>query len=182
MGVNVPQGFRSEMAMAGDWQTLSQHVVDEPFSETPLSKGVKKRKYEGQQEDEEEKEAAGEAVVRRGWGATTKTYPGHDDASLDDLFLSSISIKKEKPSSPDPQTAGYDISLLDQSTVPGHDHAGKSSGNLLTPNVADQPDAALSEAMIVKEEFGSTQPVKPMTQVPKDVSIPVFKKRRAKAS
>jgi len=170
------------MAIAGDWQNLSQKVVEEPFSEAPLSKGVKKRKYEGQQEDEEEKEAAGETVVRRGWGATTKTYPGHHNANLDDLLSSSVSVKKEKPGSSRLQLKGFGDNPLDQETSPVLDPAASSSRNHSTPDVEDQPDDTLFKSKLIKEESELTQAPKPVAQVPEDVAMPIFKKRRAKAS
>lgn len=79
MGITVPKEYRSEMAIAGDWETVSVRpikqdadVKSEIKSEEPLSFGVRKRKHEGADEEEE----AGETVVRRGWGSTTRTYPG----------------------------------------------------------------------------------------------------------
>ena len=73
--------------MAGDWQTTSQRAIydgtlqvggikkEEGLEDSKigvLNVGVRKRKFEGQDEEEE----GGEQVVRRGWGSTTKTYPG----------------------------------------------------------------------------------------------------------
>ena len=82
MGVAVPEDFRREMAMAGDWQTTSERpVYDNDFAKKEeaedvksggLNVGIRKRKFEGQEEEEE----AGETVVRRGWGSTIRAYPG----------------------------------------------------------------------------------------------------------
>jgi hypothetical protein len=95
MGVAVPDEFRSEMAMAGDWKVISQRPVEETTSEDPLSVGVRKRKYEGQEEEEE----ADEVLVRRGWGSTSKRYPGANGADITpnlDALLSTVkSVKKE---------------------------------------------------------------------------------------
>ena len=80
--------------MAGDWQILSEKVVYNNDSEKKeeynedvkpggLSMGVRKRRFEGQEEEE-----AGEPVVKKGWGSTIRTYPGakEDDDDLDTLF------------------------------------------------------------------------------------------------
>ena len=82
MGVAVPEDFRREMAMAGDWQTTSERpVYDNDFAKKEeaedvkpggLNVGIRKRKFEGQEEEEE----ASETVVRRGWGSTIRAYPG----------------------------------------------------------------------------------------------------------
>ncbi|KAK4695385.1 hypothetical protein P7C71_g2355, partial [Lecanoromycetidae sp. Uapishka_2] len=99
MGVAVPDEFRKEMAMAGDWQVTSQRVIyDAPKKEDGdvkpdrLAIGVRKRKFEGQEEEEE----AGEAVVRRGWGSTTRTYPGANDEGddLDALLNGTKALKR----------------------------------------------------------------------------------------
>ena len=100
MGVAVPEDFRREMAMAGDWETVSETSVYEEVIKkeedtkdvksavlrdgpSQLNIGVRKRKYEGQEEEEE----AGEKVMRKGWGSTTKAYPGsNSDMDLDALL------------------------------------------------------------------------------------------------
>ena len=84
--------------MAGEWTVQSQRIVenggeiDEGFKKEEeddddkkkvLNVGVRKRKHEGQEEEEE----AGEKVVRKGWGSTTKAYPGaNGDDDLDALL------------------------------------------------------------------------------------------------
>lgn len=107
MGVAVPEDCRREMAMAGDWQTLSQKPIYDGMLKEDDSKdikamttdgtpqgtiiGVRKRKYEGQEEEEE----AGERVVKRGWGSTTRMYPGTgDDVDLDALLNGTV-LKQE---------------------------------------------------------------------------------------
>ncbi|KAL2043627.1 hypothetical protein N7G274_003934 [Stereocaulon virgatum] len=90
LGVAVPEDFRKEMAMVGDWQTMSQRIIydtlkkeeeEDDVKSSGLSIGVRKRKFEGQ----EEEEAAAEAVVRRSWGSTPRKYPGSGEESNDDL-------------------------------------------------------------------------------------------------
>ena len=101
LGVAVPEDFRKEMAMAGDWQTTSQRLIydtvkkeedNEDVKTGGLNIGVRKRKFEGQ----EEEEAAGETVVRRGWGSTIRTYPGAEkdgDNDLDALLKTKKALK-----------------------------------------------------------------------------------------
>ena len=104
MGVAVPEDFRREMAMAGDWQTTSERVVydneflkkDEDSEDVKLgglNVGVRKRKFEGQEEEEE----AGETVVRKGWGSKIRTYPGEGDdkGDLDALLKRTTRAKGE---------------------------------------------------------------------------------------
>lgn len=81
MGVAVPEDFRKEMAMAGEWQTLSETPLDEVTGERMKKKegdvkpeglnvGVRKRRF---LEDQAEEDAE---VRRNVWGSTTKLYSG----------------------------------------------------------------------------------------------------------
>lgn len=105
MGIAVPDKYRSEFALAGEWQTMAQrHVCGAQSTTTePLSVGVRKRKLEEGEEGEEggDAETATSTAVRRGWGSTTKTYPGAASSSqldLDDLLAGHTLPKKETPS------------------------------------------------------------------------------------
>lgn len=80
MDVAVPEDFRKEVAMAGEWQTLSETPLDEVTGERikkeegdvkpeGLNVGVRKRKF---LEDQAEEEAE---VRRNVWGSMTKSYP-----------------------------------------------------------------------------------------------------------
>ncbi|KAL2002685.1 hypothetical protein VTN02DRAFT_6168 [Thermoascus thermophilus] len=103
MGVAIPDEFRGEMAMAGEWQTVSERpLVDsshdhEPGESSALNIGVRKRKHEGDDEDEDEVQAQGKAP-RKVWGSATKGYPvGPDDEDLDALLESTQHLKGKKP-------------------------------------------------------------------------------------
>jgi nitrogen fixation protein len=94
MGVSVPDEHRGEVALAGGWQVVSQRAIepdDQALKEPSLSVGVRKRKFEGQEEEEE----AGEAIMKKGWGSTTKEYPSDTKQGLEALLASSIPVKKE---------------------------------------------------------------------------------------
>lgn len=93
MGIAVPDEYRADAALAGDWNVMPQRKIEEPAIDETLNKGVRKRKFEGQEEEEE----AGETVVRRGWGSTIKRYPGEDNDDLEALLsLNSLQKKEEE--------------------------------------------------------------------------------------
>lgn len=105
LGVAVPEEYRREMAMAGDWQTTSERFLydevkkeDEVEDAKPneLNVGVRKRKLDG---PEDEEEVAGETVVRKSWGSITRTYPGarEGEADLDTLLNSTSTVQKTEP-------------------------------------------------------------------------------------
>lgn len=76
MGIAVPQDFRADMAMAGEWQTTSVRRIGEEEDVKPdpaaLSVGVRKRKLE---DDEEDEEAKATITKRKGWGKDLREYP-----------------------------------------------------------------------------------------------------------
>jgi hypothetical protein len=86
MGVSIPDEFRGEMAMAGEWQVTSERIIDPTESKEKkpeaIGFGVRKRTVP---EDEEEAEAI--KMKKRRWGSTYRTHPGgDDDADLDALL------------------------------------------------------------------------------------------------
>ena len=89
--------------MAGDWQTTSEKLVYENESVKKeeaedvksggLNVGVRKRRFEAQEEEEE----AGETVVRKGWGSTIRTYPGpgSDEDDLSTLLKATKGVTRD---------------------------------------------------------------------------------------
>ena len=95
LGIEVPDDYRAEMAMAGAWKAVPQTRNQEidPAADT-LSIGVRKRKLD--EEEQEDLEAGNEPTARRVWGKSTRTYPGDETENLDDLLSGSITLKKDK--------------------------------------------------------------------------------------
>ena len=145
MGVAIPQEYRGDMALAGEWQTLSEKVVD--GASTP-SLGVRKRKHEEADEEEEEAKKEAERFVSKPWGSRTRQYPGaQDDTDLDALLASTKDIKKSKPSASDAPAEGDD---KEASEAPE-----KGEGETVNPET-DQPlqtqEESLAEAKKEPEE------------------------------
>lgn len=168
------------MAMAGDWSVVSNEAISTVRPrEKPLSVGVKKRKLEGQED-----EAAGEGgiFVGRGWGSTTKQFPGHDNADLDDLLSGSVTmVKKDKHE--------YDGHYSETSTaraVEKQDEqaAQKRVGSQSIHTDSDQASEAVKgedNPSIKKEESHGALADPTRDNIPEETPIPVFKRRKAKA-
>jgi hypothetical protein len=154
MGIQIPEEQRAHLGQAGGWTVISQRVIDEPAVEEPLSIGVRKRKYEGQEEAEE----AGETVVRRGWGSTTKRYPAEATEDLD-VLLATHKVKK-----------------IDETSIKHDDPDSKEKNDFgrETDAVSEQPPAAIAK----KEELSDPA----LTDIPQADAVPIFKKRRSKAA
>ncbi|KAF2003287.1 hypothetical protein P154DRAFT_461076 [Amniculicola lignicola CBS 123094] len=105
MGIAVPQEARPDLAVAGEWQVVSQRVINEDTGEgeMPATKGVHKRKL-----DEEEEEAMREAEMvtqKKGWGHDRKMFKSKvasrigddDDDDLEALFSIGKKVVKQEP-------------------------------------------------------------------------------------
>jgi len=187
MGIKVPDEVRAEMAMAGDWQVVSQRTVDDPSAAEPLSIGVRKRKYEGQEEEEEEKKEAGETVARRGWGAAMKRYPREDTSDLDALLAGTMALKREKHEMTDRV-----VKHEDHERAGGllHEKACDTGGEATTERPSDshikpvgaEGDAGTEDQLNqVKAETTDVENPPSLSTIPGTPPMPVFKKRRAKA-
>jgi len=168
MGIKVPENFRSEMAMAGDWKVVSQKAVEDPSPEEQLNVGVRKRKYEGQEEEEE----AGETVVRRGWGSTIRRYPGEDQADLDNLLFGTKIVKKETAvakEEPAPKIEADATNTEEKKVGFESAQAAETEGNPSEPEDAAQ----------LKPEKTENEDQPSLNEIPEATPVPVFKRRRA---
>jgi len=188
MGIKVPEHVRSEMAMAGDWAVVSNQPSIENQPEQSLSIGVKKRKFEGQDEEEEEVREGEGSVARRRWGTTTKRFPRHDDADLDDLLSGSISMMKREeikasPSSFAAGSPGGGLEAPDKNKVA--DKAAAGDQDSMSANLDEGKSCRLvknEDDDLANERTCRGQGGGPVEQIPTDPPIPLFKRRKAKVS
>ncbi|KAL9636926.1 MAG: hypothetical protein Q9164_002518 [Protoblastenia rupestris] len=193
MGVAVPEDFRREMAMAGDWQTTAQRVIYDtpPKSEgiqkeeegeeskrNTLNVGVRKRKYKGQEEEEE----AGEKVARRGWGSTTRTYPeaaGEED-DLETLLQNTIQAKRSETvaASLNPTQAALNAGRADSGSIKT-ESVSPSSALPLIKQEESRTTPALTDAMAPQTTEQAPETTK--EGVPSEPGV-LFKKRKSKAT
>ena len=110
MGVEIPNEFRADMALAGDWKVVSERVIED--EETKQLKkdastfgavGVRKRKHgeqgDGSGEEEEEDGNPGPAhLSSKTWGSVMKEYPDRPGNEDLDALLESTREIKAKPS------------------------------------------------------------------------------------
>jgi hypothetical protein len=91
MGVSIPDEFRPDMAMAGEWQVTSERVVEENGEKKPdaVALGVRKRAVEDEEEEAEAKKLR--------WGSRYKTHPVEEDNADLDALLSNVTRKEEIP-------------------------------------------------------------------------------------
>jgi cell division septum initiation protein DivIVA len=161
MGIAVPDEYRADMALAGDWTVVSQRKVEELVIDESLNKGVRKRKFEGQEEEEE----AGETVVRRGWGSTTKRYPGEDTDDLDTLFSMNPLKKKEEEE------------IVKKESEPPVE-IDDTTARLVRPT---EPDPGSLDDNPIKLDNAEDAEKPNLADIPNEPPAPIFKKRRQTA-
>ncbi|KAL3456291.1 hypothetical protein BJX64DRAFT_281467 [Aspergillus heterothallicus] len=166
MGVAIPDAYRGDMALAGDWQTVSEKVIragDEEEAKQPTL-GVRKRKHDLDEEEEEAKREA-EKFVSKGWGSATRRYPGaQEDEDLDALLASTKEVKKPKIPGTEPEKGAP---AADDSRSNEGAPASENSVQTQQPK-EEEPSEHKSVPAAIKE------PEEPTAGV-------VFKKRKPKA-
>lgn len=163
MGIAIPEEFRPEMALTGEWQTVSQRVIGEDEGDAPdksISVGVRKRKHEGDEEDEDQET---KMFVSKGWGSRIREYPGaqQEEEDLDALLESTKDITKPKPTA----------------------SAKESSEDPEAPIKREDGEADPSSQLKKEEPSAVDQEPAPPVKSGADEVAPgvVFKKRKAKA-
>lgn len=179
MGIVTPGGATVESATPGTWQAVSQKVVEEspPAIDDKLNIGVRKRKFE----DQDEEEAAVDPIARRGWGSATKTYPSLDSTAdgLDSLLTASLFKKKGIKRSTD-----EDVKQVSLSKIESEESVERATpgGKVDAPPLEQAPPHAASSPTTQPFKMESTRPEPCEAEL--ETPTPVFKKRapRHKAS
>lgn len=183
MGISIPEHARAEMAMAGDWQVTARKIdpgtiLDNNFDDN-LNVGIRKRKFE----DDEEREEAGETVVRKGWGSTTKVYPNTKQPA-DDLGALLASSLSRKPAEATKSGSASNDNVLDPGTK------DSESRNTIKLEYSSSEQEERSNAQMSDEKASSPSSTSPniKAEVIRENSeidstiepLPVFKRRKAK--
>jgi hypothetical protein len=177
MGISIPDEFRPEMAMAGEWQVTSERIIElEDGEKKPdaIALGVRKRVL-----DEEELEAA--EAKKRKWGSTYRTHPTEEDNGDLDALLGNVTRKGREPATKNEAKAEVKQEIKDKPEA-----SGVQDGQPTLP----QGTGDAKPAEIKREPFGGENAV-PSAIPPLDASLKqegdeptgpgiVFKKRKAK--
>jgi hypothetical protein len=88
MGIAIPDEFRPDMAMAGEWQATSERIIEPEGERKPEAIALGVRKREPGDEDEEEV-----AVKKSRWGSAYRSHPAEEDDGELEALLSNITRK-----------------------------------------------------------------------------------------
>jgi hypothetical protein len=165
MGIEVPDSYRAEMAMASDWKAVPQPNQPRP-DDAPadaMSIGVRKRKLDP--DEQAQLEADGLPTVRKVWGRDVRHFPGETgDDGLEDLLAGKTFVKKQKPD----VDVKQEPAAANEASVPS-DTAVDSQ----TLDVTANPVEASSESIpLVKSETAAADD--------QPTATPIFKKRKGK--
>ncbi|KAG6363692.1 hypothetical protein INS49_008793 [Diaporthe citri] len=149
LGVSLPDEFRKDLAMAGDWQVTSTTIVTDPPADgdTPgaSARGVHKRERTDE-EIEEENAIKGLFKKPRRWGRDSRTAAGDgDNAELDALLSGGLVVKKQE-----------------EDTVKKEEHVEPTAETAAVKQEDPEP------SMVKKEP--SEEGVPPLAEVPTDPS------------
>lgn len=101
LGVNIPDQFRGDLAMAGEWTVTSTTIVPERNNaageENPdaVARGVHKRERT-EEEIEEEEAVKGLFKKPRRWGRDSRAVAGGDSEDLDALLSGGLVVVKKQ--------------------------------------------------------------------------------------
>lgn len=185
MGVAIPDEFRKEMAMVGDWTVVSETVEEDEAKKSAaeaakLNVGVRKRKIP---EGEVEEEAT---VVRKGWGSKFKRLP-EDEEDLDTLLAMTTSLSKKKRKEGGDDEVDKSEEELKEG-IKGEDMDAvmvkKESPGIEEASTVPEQVKTEAEDGAKKEETGDVS----LSEIPEaskessteDIPTVVFKKRKAK--
>ncbi|KAL4867772.1 hypothetical protein BDV12DRAFT_170815 [Aspergillus spectabilis] len=159
MGVAIPEQYRGDMALVGDWQTVSEKVVRPEDEAAQSTLGVRKRKHDVDEEEEEAKREA-ERFVSKGWGSATRRYPGaKDEEDLEDLnalLASTKDVKKTKVSGTEQDTAAEEDRpsfepVKEEPDQPPQVKGEQPSEEQSVSAAATEPEAAASAGVVFKK-------------------------------
>ncbi|KFZ05666.1 hypothetical protein V501_08141 [Pseudogymnoascus sp. VKM F-4519 (FW-2642)] len=174
LGISIPDEFRGEMAMPGEWQVTSQRLIapEGDGEKKPEAIGFGVRKRVAEDEDEETVQAK-----KSKWGSAYRKHPGAD-AENDDLdeLLSRVTAPKVEPGAletkrepPSDTAATPKVEAVDSSVVKSE--PDETTGIKAEPP-SDEPtslaETAAATGADVKQEEGEA------------VGGVVFKKRKPK--
>ncbi|KAJ5217287.1 glyoxylate reductase [Penicillium chermesinum] len=161
---STPGPYRADLALAGNWQTVSETKIMEPDEVATKSIGVRKRKLNEEEVDEEGEPL--EQYEHKGWGSRMRSHPvgRQDDDDLDALLASTTNLKKTK----NPKTGM------------GNEEAPKPEV-LPKSEEAPEPTPEAASTIAIKTEEGVDTAL-PTNETPASESAPgvVFKKRKPK--
>lgn len=203
MGVAIPEQYRAEMALAGEWRAAADQESSKD-SETASGEatasatavGVRKRKYQGNAGGAEDAE---EAASRKAWGSAIRRYPGAGggvDEELEALLGKTSELKDRKVEKKEAVTSNVKHENDEDAAVKA-DISQASVKHEDTERTSREPSADNTATITKKEPTETTDAVKPeeeedstekalhsipetTTETSADTPPVVFKKRKPK--
>ncbi|KAH8665991.1 hypothetical protein BGZ60DRAFT_378457 [Tricladium varicosporioides] len=171
MGVSIPDEFRPDMAMAGEWQVTEERIIEPDEEKKPdsLALGVRKRTLE-----EDEAEAA--EIKKMKWGSKYKTHPTEEDDADLDALLSNATRKGKEPAF----KSEVDVKIKPELESTGEEAKGqvKATGD----DNSKTPGTIKKEPSDLEANLSAVESSNPDAEQGHEPAIPgvIFKKRKAK--
>lgn len=174
----IPDEFRPDMAMVGEWQVTSQKIVEGDGEKKPdaLALGVRKRVLD------EEEEVALEAKKRR-WGSTHKAHPGQEEDMGDlDALLRNATRKREEVKKEEKKEDELKFKMEMNGNAAPKIEGIEAAIDLPTTGETQQDHSIKNEPVDDKVVIEAAIPTDDTTPNMEATAVPgvVFKKRKAK--
>ncbi|CAG8973993.1 hypothetical protein HYALB_00011571 [Hymenoscyphus albidus] len=178
MGVSIPDEFRGDMAMAGEWTVTSQRVLDEngEAKKESVALGVRKR-----EEDDEGGDTDDVEIKRKRWGSKFRSHPVEEDEGDLDALLGQALVQPKSKAEPESADLPVKIDMKTEKTkvkVESPPSAWNEVQEESVPKPEEEVKKEFPDSLADIPAVGSEEiPKKESEEVPTGV---VFKKRKAK--
>lgn len=167
MGIDIPDEFKPDMALAGGWQVVSQRIIEEDNGEKKpeaIALGVRKRQVE--EEDEEVLEAK-----KKRYGSSYRTHPTEDDQGDLDALLNNITRKGKEPATKLEPDIKQELKVEPETDT--------------LPSNSEMPSEEQAPVVVKKEESDSISAIPAVPALKQEAEEPaatgiIFKKRKPK--
>lgn len=177
LGVSIPQEFRGDLAMAGDWTVTATTIVEEKPAgddDRPEAKARGVHKRERTDEEQEEEKAVKSLFKKpRRWGRDPRGVQGDED--LDALLSGGLVVKKTEE---EEESAGI-VKKEDDAEAEGEGEGEEVPEKVAPelPDVKKEEERELKDVPLVKEDDSA---LREQDGSGGDVPVVAFKKRKPK--
>jgi hypothetical protein len=174
LGVSIPDEFRPDMAMAGEWEVTSQRIIV-PDGETKAeAKAMGVKRERGEEDDDPE---AAEMKKRR-WGSKFRTHPTEEDGTDLDELLSQVTGSIRQPNAKI-EVKSEEVKLEDNvESIP--EKSALESGEAKILDAVEQVKLEPQEASKIPAEIPYPDSISKQEDTEQVANGIVFKKRKAK--
>lgn len=173
MGVSIPDEFRPDMAMAGEWTVTKETVLEANGERKTEAVALGVRKREVNEEEEEEAE-----IKKKRWGSKFRSHPvEEDEGDLDALLSQATAAKPSKPAEVKPK---FEMKMESKSDIKVESPPANQEIEKEIPKAEEEVKKEFPDSLADIPATGTVEEI-PKQEESEEVTMGVvFKKRKAK--